>query len=131
MNRVSISGCLTRDPELSYTGDLAICKTGVAVIERKKTGDEWVDVPHFINITYFGRRGELMAEKAKKGDRVYVDGRLHFSQWETDDGTKRNKLEVVCQAVEGEFNYRPSEGGTPTTQASTPAAAADTDDIPF
>ena len=131
MNRVAISGCLTRDPELVWSGDLAICKTGVAVIERKKTGEEWEDVAHFINITYFGRRGELMAEKAKKGDRVYVDGRLHFSSWETDDGSKRNKLEVVATVVEGEFVYRPSEGGTPATQASTPAAAAAEDDIPF
>lgn len=128
MNRVTISGCLTRDPELSYAGELAICKSGVAVIERKKTGEEWEDVPHFVNITYFGRRGELMAEKAKKGDRVFVDGRLHFSQWETDEG-KRSKLEVVCQAVEDEFNYRASEGGKPATSAPAPAAAED--DIPF
>ena len=128
MNSVHISGCLTRDPELIYAGDVAICKTGVAVIERKKSGDEWIDVPHFVNVTYFGRRGELMAEKAKKGDRVYVDGRLHFSQWDTDDG-KRSKLEVVAHQIEGEFNYRHSTGGATATTAAP--AAAETDDIPF
>jgi single-strand DNA-binding protein len=133
LNRVAFTGRLTRDPELVTYGETSICKTGVAINERKKQGEEWVDVAHFVDIAYFGRRGELMAEKALKGDSVTVDGKLSYSSWETDDGSKRSKLEVVCNSVEGEFVFRPA-GGLPaserpaTTGAATPAA---TDDIPF
>lgn len=139
MNIAVQSGNLTRDPELMTTNSgLSICKFGVAVNQRKKVNEEWVDVVHFFDWAYFGRRGELMAEKAVKGDRVYCVGRSNFSQWETDEGAKRSKVDYVADEVEGEFNYRKA-GETPARAAAPAGADSQTafgaegvdDDIPF
>lgn len=133
MNRVAVSGNLTRDPELSTTAaGTSICRFGIAVNESRKKGDEWVEVAHFFDVTYFGRRGELMAEKATKGDRVTVDGRLDYSSWETDDGSKRSKVGIVANEVEGEFVFRKSGEAKPAAAAAAPSQATnDDDDIPF
>lgn len=141
MNRVQISGNLTRDPELVTTrSGVEMCKFTVAVNENKKVGDEWVEKPHFIDVTYFGRRAVLMTEKAEKGNKVYVDGRLDYSSWETEDGQKRNKVGVVANEVEGEFVFvksngsRPARNAAPELPADSPAGPADgddDDDIPF
>lgn len=134
MNSVTVSGNLTRDPELTYAGELAICKFGLAWNQRKKQGDEYVDVAHFFDVTYFGRRGELMAEKAAKGNLVFVSGRLDYGSWEKD-GEKRSKVGIVADNVEGEFVFLKS-GEAPAKPAAQPAAGApaagsDDDDIPF
>lgn len=135
MNHVAISGNLTRDPELVTTNSgSTLARCGIAVNQSKKVGDSWEDVTHFVDITVFGRRAELFAEKANKGDFVFVDGRLDFSQWETDGGEKRSKLAVVANEVGGEFQFRkagasPAKPAAPAP-AATQATAAD-DDIPF
>lgn len=131
MNSVTVSGNLTRDPELVYAGDLAICKFGLAWNQRKKQGDEYVDVPHFFDVSYFGRRGELMAEKAVKGNLVFVQGRLDFGSWEKD-GEKRSKVGIVADSVEGEFVFLKSGAQPAKAETSAaPAAGSDDDDIPF
>ena len=135
MNRVIVSGNLTRDPELLTTASgLAICKFGIAVNERRKVNEEWTDVAHFFDVTYFGRLGELMAQKADKGDRVYVDGRLEYQSWENDAGEKRSKVAIVADRVEGEFVFLPSRDTPDAAPAAKPAskpAASGADDIPF
>lgn len=139
MNSVEISGNLTRDPELMSTpAGLSICKFSIAWNQRKKgADDEWFDVPHFFDVDLFGGRGERMADKAVKGDKVFVTGRLHFSSWEASDGSgKRSKVSITADDCEGEFNFRKAGEGRTSKPAQgdfdggTPATGND-DDIPF
>lgn len=139
MNHVAISGNLTRDPELVTTSNgNELCRFSVAVEQSfKDSSGEWQTKAHFIDCTMFGGRARLLANKARKGDLVTVDGRLDFSQWETDDGQKRSKLAVVANEAVGEFQFRKSDGSdTParsegdSTEAPAAAPSAD-DDIPF
>ena len=96
INRVIISGNLTRDPELRATaGGMQVMSLGVAVNDRRKnqqTG-EWEDYPNF------GTRAESLARFLSKGTKVAIDGKLRWSQWERD-GQKRSKLEVVVDDLE-------------------------------
>ena len=102
INRVNISGNLTRDPELRHTqGGMAVLSMGVAVNDRRKnqqTG-EWEDYANFIDCTMFGPRAEKLAQHLAKGTKVAIDGKLRWSQWEKD-GAKRSKLEVIVDEIE-------------------------------
>lgn len=103
INRVCISGNLTRDPELRQTaGGSQVLGVGVAVNDRRKnqqTG-QWEDVPNFVDCVVFGNRAEALAAILHKGDKVAIDGRLRYSSWEAKDGTRRSKLEVIAEEVE-------------------------------
>lgn len=131
MNSVTLSGNLTRDPELLTTASgVSIAKCGIAVNERRKINEEWTDVAHFFDFTIFGRKGELFAEKAEKGNRVHILGRLEYQSWEKD-GEKRSKVAVIANEVEGEFQFKTSTGVAPATQSTSSAAKPADDDIPF
>ena len=104
INKVMISGNLTRDAELRSTqGGSSVLKLGVAVNDRRKnpsTG-EWEDVPNFIDCTLFGRRAESLAQYLVKGTKVAIEGRLHYSSWEDrQTGQKRSKLDVNVDEIE-------------------------------
>ena len=98
INRVNISGNLTRDPELRSTaGGTQILSFGVAVNDRRRnqqTG-EWEDVPNFVDCVVFGQRAEALSRFLSKGSKVAIEGKLRFSSWETKEGQRRSKLEVV------------------------------------
>lgn len=102
INRVEISGNLTRDAELRHTpSGLAIASFGIAVNSRRKnqqTG-EWDSVPNFVDVTLFGSRAESLQSSLTKGAKVFIDGELRYSSWERD-GQKRSKLEVVVNDIE-------------------------------
>lgn len=102
INRVTISGNLTRDCELRLTqGGTQVLTFGVAVNDRRKnpkTG-EWEDYPNFIDCTMFGTRAEKVSGYIGKGSKVCIDGKLRWSQWEKD-GQKRSKVEVVVDNIE-------------------------------
>ncbi|MBQ9954162.1 MAG: single-stranded DNA-binding protein [Eggerthellaceae bacterium] len=102
INRVMISGNLTRDSELRQTGTgMHVLGFGVAVNDRRKnpqTG-EWEDCPNFIDCTMFGSRAEAVAKYLTKGTKVSIEGKLRWSQWERD-GQKRSKLEVIVDELE-------------------------------
>ena len=102
MNHVTISGNLTKDPQMMSTqGGTGILKFSVAVSDRKRnpqTG-QWEDVAHFVDCVMFGKRTEPLSKMLKKGQRVYVDGKLSYSSWEKD-GQKRSKIEVIANDVE-------------------------------
>ena len=100
-NKVVLLGNLTRDPDLKFTqSGSALCKLGLAVNQKYKKGDEWVEDPVFVDITVWGKQAENCAEYLKKGSPVLVDGRLNFSQWKTDDGQKRSKIDVTANSVQ-------------------------------
>ena len=139
INRVIISGNLTRDPELRSTASgLPVLGFGVAVNERRKnqqTG-EWEDHPNFIDCTMFGARAESLSRYLNKGTKVSIEGRLRWSQWERE-GQKRSKIEVIVDELE--FMSRPKEGAAieaaPSEPGETPVVDASTglyeEDIPF
>lgn len=102
INRAEISGNLTRDPELRQTASgIQILELGVAVNDRRKnqqTG-EWEDSPNFIDCTVFGNRAQSVAQYLSKGMKVFIAGKLHWSQWERD-GQKHSKVSVVVDDIE-------------------------------
>ena len=102
INRVVITGNLTRDPDLRRTqSGMAILSIGVAVNDRRhnaQTG-EWEDAPNFVDVTMFGNRAQALSARLAKGDKVAVEGKLRWQQWERDD-EKRTKLDVVAEELE-------------------------------
>lgn len=152
INRVIISGNLTRDPELRSTaGGMPVLGFGVAVNDRRKnqqTG-EWEDYPNFIDCTMFGARAEALSRYLSKGTKVSIEGKLRWSQWERE-GQKRSKIEVIVDELEfmssrgDSSSYGGGMGGgysapTPAAPAYAPAPAPVVDasssvydeDIPF
>lgn len=139
INKVIITGNLTRDPELRSTASgMNVLKLGVAVNDRRKnqgTG-EWEEVPNFVDVTVFGNRAEPLSRFLSKGTRVAIEGKLRWSQWENPQGDKRSKLEVVADEIEF-MSSRDSGSGsgtyTPPTDTPAPAPAPDLDgeEIPF
>jgi single-strand DNA-binding protein len=150
INRVTITGNLTRDPELkSLPSGTAICKLRVAVNSRRKDqSGEWVDKPNYFDVTVWGAQGENCANYLSKGRPVAVDGRLDWREWEAQDGSgKRQAVEIIADTVqflgsrdgagsqEGASTFTPqSDVPADTSDFSNPepaAVGASDDDIPF
>ena len=136
INRVCISGNLTSDPEIRSTaGGTSVMGFGVAVNERRKNAQtgEWEDYPNFVDCTMFGKRAEALERYLSKGSKVAIEGKLRWSQWESDGG-KRSKLEVVVDEIEL-MSRRDDEGGRSYGSARPPQKPAQADiydeDIPF
>lgn len=108
LNKVFLMGNLTRDPELRFTpSGSALTVFGLAVNRKYKHNDEWKEEVCFIDITVWGKQAESCSEYLSKGRGVFVEGRLNLRTWETEDGQKRNKLEVVAINVQ----FLPHGGG--------------------
>jgi len=133
-NKVILCGNLTRDIELRNTqGGLAVAKFGMAI--NRKSSSKNGDVKEstcFVDCTAFGKSAEVLQQWLKKGDPVLIDGRLEYSSWQTDDGSKRSKLEVIVDAFQfmGSKDKQQDNGS-----GARPAFASDkpinVDDIPF
>ena len=147
LNRVTLVGRLTRDPELRHTasGD-PVCSIRLAFSSRSRdeTGN-WGDKSNYVDITVFGRQAETASTYLTKGRRVGIDGRLSWREWQAQDGTRRQSIEVIAQDL---FFLDSREGGGQATGWSgaeaggsdlpvdtsdmQPAGAPSTDDdIPF
>jgi len=98
-NKVILMGNLTRKPEVRFTqGGMAICKFGLAVNRRFKDGasGEWREEATFVDITFFGKRGEAFAKYHDKGKPAFIEGSLRLDTWDDKQtGEKRSKLYVV------------------------------------
>jgi single-strand DNA-binding protein len=100
MNKSFLMGNLTRDIELRHTPQgTAVCDIGLAVNERRKSGDEWVDETTFVDVTLWGRNAEVADEYTRKGSSVMIEGRLKLETWE-HEGQKRSKLKVVADRLQ-------------------------------
>lgn len=102
INRVIISGNLTRDPETRSTaGGMVVLQFSVAVNERRKNNQtgEWEDYPNYVDCTMFGKRAEALSARLSKGCKVAIEGKLRWSQWEKD-GQKRSRLDVIVDEIE-------------------------------
>ncbi len=129
INRVNITGNLTRDAELRATqSGTQILRLGVAVNDRRRnpqTGN-WEDYPNFIDCVMFGSRAEAISRYLSKGTKVAIEGRLRYSSWE-QDGKKRSKVEVVVDEIEfmssrqGGYGQQDAGYGAPAPQPTQPA----------
>ena len=103
INRVVLTGNLTSDPELrSLPSGTSVCKLRVACNTRRKnasTGD-WEDKPNYFNVTVWGAQGESAARFLHKGRSVAIDGRLEWHEWETQEGSKRQEVDIIAEAVQ-------------------------------
>ena len=99
-NRVVLLGNLTRDPELRYIpSGTAVSEIGLAVNDRVKKNDQWVDETTFVDVTLWGRTAEVANEYLSKGSSIHIEGRLKLDMWEKD-GQKRSKLRVVADKMQ-------------------------------
>ncbi len=99
-NKVILIGNLTRDPELRYTPQgTSVCSFGIAVNRRYKQGEETKEEVTFINVVVFGKQADTCGQYLNKGSSVLIEGRLQERRWETEDGQKRSRHEVVAQNV--------------------------------
>lgn len=99
-NKVILIGNLTRNPELRYTPNgTPVAALGLAVSRRYKQGDDLKEEVCFVDIVVFGKQAEHCGQYLSKGNGIIVDGRLQQRRWETEDGQKRSKHEVVAQTV--------------------------------
>lgn len=136
-NKVILLGNLTRDPEIRYTPNgTAVANFSIAVNRRFRQGGEVRDEVCYLDIVVFGKQAETCGQYINKGDTVLIDGRLQQRRWETEDGQKRNKIEVVAQSVQ----FMPKrQGMTPpvtgeeadVSSMSGPPEQMTEDDIPF
>ncbi len=129
INRVTVTGNLTRDPELRQTaGGMMVLRLGVAVNDRvrnQSTGD-WEDRPNFVDCVVFGARAEALSTLLGKGAKVAIEGKLRWSQWE-HEGQKRSKIEIVVDELEF-MSSRAQAQNAPDGEYAPEMA---NDDIPF
>jgi single-strand DNA-binding protein len=151
INRVVMTGNLTRDPELRSTpSGTSVCSLRLACNTRRKgASGEWEDKPNYFDVTVWGQQGENCARFLSRGRPVAIDGRLEWREWEKD-GQKRQSVDIIADSVQflgsredgggsggggngftpredipidrGDFQPAPTGGG---------AAGAGDDDIPF
>lgn len=96
-NRVILIGNLTRDVDLKQLASgTTLANIGLAVNDRVKKNNEWVDETTFVEATLFARNAEVAAQYCRKGSQVLVEGRLRLETWEQDDGQKRSRLSVTA-----------------------------------
>ena len=103
INKVFISGNLTRDPEMRTTqGGTVVMGLGVAVNDRRKnpTTGQWEDVPNYVDCTMFGNRASAVSQYLSKGTKVTIEGRLRWHQWQDQNGNNRSKLDVIVDEIE-------------------------------
>ena len=123
INRVVLTGNLTRDPELrSLESGTSVCSLRIASNSRRKQGGEWVDKPNYFSVTVWGAQGENCARYLSKGRGVCIDGRLDWREW-TQDDTKREAVQIVAESVQ--FLAAPNGNGEDAPQ---PAGVGATDD---
>ena len=148
INRVVLTGNLTRDPELrSLPSGMSVCSLRVACNTRRKGADgQWVDKPNYFDVTVWGAQGENCARFLSKGRPIAVDGRLEWREWEAKDGSgTRQSVDIIADSVQFLGGRDDAEGGggngfTPRSDvpvdnrdfqpAASSAGPAD-DDIPF
>ena len=146
INRVVLVGNLTKDPELRHTpSGNPVCKLRIAVNSRQKdaaTGT-WGDKPNYFDVTVWGNQGESCAQYLSKGRPVAIDGRLEWREWDAQDGTKRQAVEIIADSVQflgSRDGGGGGEGGGGGGNQFVPAGASggsdadfqgSDDDIPF
>ncbi len=130
-NKVILIGNLTKDPEVRYTpSGTPAANFRLAVNHRYKSGEELKEDVCFIDVVVFGKQAENCGQYLSKGQSVIVDGRLQERRWETDDGQKRSRHEIVAQSV----RFMSRRGEVPSASGDRSESGADEpvdSDVPF
>jgi single-strand DNA-binding protein len=103
INRVVLTGNLTKDPELrALPSGTQVCELRIACNTRRKNGStgEWEDRPNYFNVKVWGAQGENAARYLVKGRPVAIDGRLEWREWEAQDGSKRQAIDIIADSVQ-------------------------------
>ena len=144
INHVVLVGRLTRNAELKYTNNgSAVSKFSIAINQRRKKDDQWVDESHFFDIVLWGKSAESLNQYLVKGKQVGIEGQLRQDRWE-QDGQARSKVEIFATNVmllgsgSGGGGGRQAAGPAPESKAggdsgehAGPAPDNFEDDIPF
>ena len=153
INRVILTGNLTRDPEVrnNPSTGTSICNLGIAVNGRRKNGQtgNWEEKANYFRVTVFGRQAESCAQYLKKGRAVAIDGRLDWREYEIE-GQKRQSVDIIAENVQflgsredaGNGNGNGYSSGVRAQESDIPADTSDfetapvaagisDDDIPF
>ncbi|MCA1697716.1 MAG: single-stranded DNA-binding protein [Actinobacteria bacterium] len=119
INQLTISGNLTRDPELrNLPSGQSVCNIRIAHNERRKTpAEEWIDVPAYFDVTIWSGLGEWIAANVAKGDKVIIAGRLRWREYDVE-GTSRQAVDITADSVV------PVPRSTSSEPAPQPAKAA-------
>jgi single-strand DNA-binding protein len=144
INRVVITGNLTRDPELRATGGgTSVCNLRIASNSRTKdSSGNWTDKPNYFDVTVWGAQGENCAQYLAKGRPVAIDGRLNWREWQDQGGNKRQSVDIIADSVQflgsreggengGRFTPQSDVPADTSDYASAPAGSSGDDDIPF
>jgi len=140
INRVVLVGNLTRDPEVRQTpSGTSVCSLRIAVNSRRRDeGGQWTDKPNYFSVSVFGNQADSCAQYLSKGRPVAIDGRLDWREWQTQDGQKREAVEIVAESVQ--FLGSRGDGEQGGANQFVPAGASSggdadftgaDDDIPF
>lgn len=138
LNKCMIIGNLGKDPEKrTTTSGMTVTEFSVAVNNRKKQGDQWVDETEWFTVKTFDKLAERAADWLKKGSKVYVEGRLQTRSWDDkESGQKKYRTELIAQTFD---NLTPRPGGSayeggsseaPTSSAPAASVAPD-EELPF
>ena len=116
INRVVLTGNLTRDPELrSLPSGMSVCSLRVACNTRRKNNStgEWDDKPNYFDVTVWGAQGENCARFLSKGRPIALDGRLEWREWQDKEGNTRQSIDIIADAVQflGGREDAPGGGG--------------------
>lgn len=145
INKVILYGNLTRDPELkSLPSGMQVCEMGIATNRtwKDKNGAKQ-DSTDYHNVVLFGRSAELVKQYLKKGNGVYIEGRIQTRSWDAQDGTKKYRTEIVADSFQfgpksvGATGGNPSASSAPTapsqekSEIEYPDEEVNADDIPF
>jgi single-strand DNA-binding protein len=146
LNKCMIIGNLGRDPEMRYTpSGQAVTQFTVATNRRwrDQQSNEWQEETEWFRVVVWGQQAERVAERLRKGNKVYIEGRIQTRQWEDQSGQKRYTTELIANTVtslerrereDGDFLPPPGDANAPSgdrAPAARPAAGDDYDDLPF
>lgn len=132
INHVSVTGNLTRSPELRATqGGTPVLSFGIAVNDRRKNASgQWEEVPNFFECVTFGNRATALSDILAKGMKVAIAGKLHYSSWEKD-GQKHSKVDIIANDVELMQNRKPQQEQPQQYQPTAVNQVVYDEDIPF
>ncbi len=137
INHVVLVGRLTRDAELKYTNNgTPVSRLSIAINQRRKRNDQWVDEANFFNIVVWGKIAEALNPYLKKGKQIGVEGQLRQSRWE-QEGQQRSRVEIVASNIQllgGRVPQPAQEESVPPEPFPDDTAGIEDDfedDIPF
>jgi single-strand DNA-binding protein len=133
INRVVLTGNLTRDPDLRTlpSSGNSVCSLRLACNGRRKNNEtgQWEDQPNYFDITVWGAQGENCAKYLSKGRPVAIDGRLQWREWTDKEGNKRQSVDIIAESVQ--FLGSREDAGNGNGNGFSSGARATESDVPI